>query len=265
MFLPELFSDYSVWTLLLLGFFSFLAGFIDAAVGGGGLIQLPALLIKFPETPLATLFGTNKIAALSGTTVAAYQYSRRIKYNLKLLLVISLAAFIASFGGAKVVSHLNVHALRPVILVILILIAIYTFFKKDLGHFQTKSLPHVRQLLYGALIGLVVGFYDGFFGPGTGSFLVLGFVVILGFEFVTASAYAKVVNCMTNVSALMVFIRQGNYLLQIALLMAACNVAGNFIGSHMALKKGNSYIRIIFLVVVTLMIARYGYDIFGGK
>lgn len=258
----NLFSEYSALTLLVLSLLAFVAGFIDAAVGGGGLIQLPALLIQFPETPVATLFGTNKIAALSGTTVAAYQYSKRIKYNYPLLMTISLAAFIASYLGAKVVSHLNVNALKPIILIVLILIAIYTFLKKDLGHFQTKSLSHSRTMVYGSLIGAVVGFYDGFFGPGTGSFLVLGFVVILGFEFVAASAYAKVINCMTNVSALIVFIRQGNFLLQIAILMAVCNVAGNFAGSRLALKKGNGYIRILFLVIVTIMIIRYGYDIF---
>ena len=262
MILLDLFADYTAVTLLLLAFFAFLAGFIDAAAGGGGLIQLPALLIQFHDTPLPTLFGTNKIAALSGTSVAAYQYSKRIRYNFKLLLVISLFAFVASYLGAKVVSHLNVNALKPIILVILILIALYTFFKKELGHAQTKTLPLSKQLIYGALIGAIVGFYDGFFGPGTGSFLVLGFVVILGFEFVTASAYAKVINCFTNVSALFVFVRQGNYLLTIAILMSASNVLGNVIGSRLALKKGNSYIRILFLVIVTIMIARYGYDIF---
>jgi hypothetical protein len=223
---------------------------------------LPALLIQFHDTPLPTLFGTNKIAALSGTSVAAYQYSRRIRFNFKLLVVIALFAFAASYMGAKVVSHVNVNALKPIILVILILIAVYTFFKKELGHVQTKTLSLGKQLLYGSLIGAIVGFYDGFFGPGTGSFLVLGFVVILGFEFVTASAYAKVINCMTNVSALFVFVRQGNYLLGIAILMSASNILGNVIGSRLALKKGNSYIRILFLVIVTLMIARYGYDIF---
>jgi uncharacterized membrane protein YfcA len=262
MVLLDLFSDYSALTLLMLGLFAFAAGFIDAAAGGGGLIQLPALLIQFHDTPLPTLFGTNKIAALSGTSVAAFQYSKRIKYNYKLLGVISIFAFAASFMGAKVVSHVNVNALKPIILVILILIAIYTFVKKDLGHVQTKSLSLGQQLIYGSLIGSVVGFYDGFFGPGTGSFFVLGFVIILGFEFVAASAYAKVINCMTNISALTVFVRQGNYLLIIAILMSVCNVAGNIAGSRLALKKGNSFVRSFFLIIVSIMIARYGYDIF---
>ncbi|MCE1198779.1 MAG: TSUP family transporter [Marinilabiliales bacterium] len=254
--------DLSLLTWISLGCFAFLAGFVDAGAGGGGLIQLPALLIQFPSLPIATLFGTNKIAALSGTTVAAYQYSKRIRYNYLLLAIISFAAFGASYCGAKVVSLLNANALKPIVLIILILIAIYTYLKKDLGSVRTKQLPSTTQGIYGALIGAVVGFYDGFFGPGTGSFLVLGFVVILGFEFVTASAYAKVVNCMTNLSALFVFVRQGNYLLPVALLMAVSNVAGNITGSRLALSKGNRYVRIMFLLIILLMIARYGYDIF---
>lgn len=262
MLLLSLLNDYSLLTILALIILSFIAGFIDAVVGGGGLIQLPALLINLPNQPIPTLFGTNKIAALSGTSVAAYQYAKRIQFNFKLLFIIALCAFTASFIGAKAVSYINVNTLKPLILVILILIAIYTFLKKDLGALQTKSLPLNKQILYGALIGLIVGFYDGFFGPGTGSFFVLGFVLILGFEFVTASAYSKIINCTTNVSALIVFIQQGNYLLDLATLMAICNITGSVIGSQIALKKGNSFVRLIFLAIVTLMIIRYAYDIF---
>jgi len=117
-------------------------------------------------------------------------------------------------------------------------------------------------MIFGAAIGLIIGFYDGFFGPGTGSFFVLAFVVILGFEFVQASAYAKIVNCMTNISALIVFIRQGNYIIGIAILMAVFNIAGSVIGSKMAIKRGNGFIRVFFLIIVTIMIIRYGYDVF---
>ncbi len=262
MILVDLFSEYSSLTLIALVIFSFIAGFIDSVVGGGGLIQIPALLINFPGQSLPTLFGTNKIAALSGTSVAAYQYSRHIKFNFKLLFIISFFAFIASYTGAKVVSFIHVETLKPLILVILILIAIYTFFNKNLGSVQTKQLTENKQIVFGSVIGVSVGFYDGFFGPGTGSFFVLGFVVILGFEFLAASAYAKIINCMTNISALIVFIRQGDYLLGIALLMAVCNIAGNLAGSRMALKRGNSFIRLLFLVIVIIMIVRYGYDVF---
>jgi len=238
------------------------AGFIDAVVGGGGLIQIPALLISLPNQPLATVFGTNKIASLSGTSVAAYQYSRRVRFDFRLLLVIAAFSFVASYVGAKTVSLIHVDTLKPIVLIILILMAVYTFIKKDLGSVPSRTLSVRRQLVFGSLIGLVVGFYDGFFGPGTGSFFVLGFVVILGFEFLTASAYSKIINCITNVSALIVFVRQGNFLPSIALLMAVFNVMGSVTGSRMALKKGNGFIRVMFLVIVSLMILRYAYDIF---
>lgn len=259
----HLFSDLNLLSILSLIILAFVAGFIDAVVGGGGLIQLPALLINLPNTSIPTLFGTNKIAALSGTSISAYHYSKRITFDYKLLLPVSICAAISSFTGAKVVSFINVNSLKPIIFVILILIAIYTILKKELGYFQTKTLPFKNQLIYGSLIGLIVGFYDGFFGPGTGSFLVLGFVVILGFEFVQASAYSKIINCVTNLSALVVFIRQGNYLLELAILMAICNVLGSIVGTKTALKRGNRFIRIVFIGIVTLMIVRYGYDIFG--
>jgi uncharacterized protein len=256
-----LFDNYSFFTLSFLGIMAFVAGFIDSVVGGGGLIQLPALLISFPKNALPMLFGTNKIAALSGTSVAAYQYSRRIKFDLRLLLVISLFALIASALGAKSLSYFKVDVLKPVILAALILIAVYTFLKKDLGSVQTKTLPIGKQMLFGSILATVIGFYDGFFGPGTGSFFVLGFVLVIGFDFLTASAYAKFINCITNISALIVFIKQGNFILGIAVLMAVCNITGSIFGSRLALKKGNSFIRVIFLVIVVIMILRYGYDV----
>lgn len=260
----DFFGGYGLEIILLLAAFSFIAGFIDSVVGGGGLVQIPIMLINLPQEPLATIFGTNKIAALSGTSLAAYRYAQRIRFDLRLLAVVSACAFASSFVGAKIVSHLDSAALKPLILIILILIAIYTFFKKDLGATQTKNLTASRQMLYGSGIGLVVGFYDGFFGPGTGSFLVLGFVLVLGFEFVTASAYAKVINCVTNLSALVVFLWQGNFILGMALAMAVFNVLGNWVGSRIALQKGNGFVRIMFLIIVVLMIVRYSYDIFAA-
>lgn len=256
------FADYNIVALIALGLFSFIAGFIDAVVGGGGLIQIPALLINLPKTSLPTLFGTNKIAALSGTSIAAFHYSRRINFNFKLLITIALFAGIASFLGARTIQYIDVNTLKPAVLFVLIAIAVYTFVKKDLGSMQTKVLSFNKQLIYGSLIGLVVGFYDGFFGPGTGSFFVLGFVVILGFEFVQASAYSKVINCMTNGAALLVFIKDGNYLLELAILMAICNIVGNIVGTKLALNKGNRFVRVIFLGIVSIMIIRYAYDIF---
>ena len=235
----DAFNDYSLITLIALILLSFTAGFVDAVVGGGGLIQLPALLINLPNTPLPTLFGTNKIAALSGTSVAAYQYSKKVNFNFRLLFVVAFFAFAASYLCAKAVSLIDVNKLKPLILIILILIAVYTFLKKDLGSVQTKKLNLKKQLLFGSIIGSVVGFYDGFFGPGTGSFFVLGFVLLLGFEFLVASAYSKIINCITNISALVVFISQGNFLFEIGIIMAICNVSGSFIVSKIAFKMGN--------------------------
>lgn len=260
----DVLTDYGFLTIISLVVLSFIAGFVDSVIGGGGLIQLPALLINFPKTALPVLFGTTKIASLAGTSMAAFQYSRKIRFNFKLLLLVSLFAGIASFAGARVVSHINVNALRPAILVVLIVIAVYTFFKKDLGKVKRHPISWRKQVVRGAAMGMVIGFYDGFFGPGTGSFFVLGFVMLLGFEFVEASAYSKVINCMTNIAALVVFIGQGTFMLELAILMGVCNIAGNFIGSRMALKKGNEFIRIFFLIIVMLMIVRYAHDIYKG-
>jgi uncharacterized membrane protein YfcA len=256
--------DYPAITILSLVILSFIAGFIDAVVGGGGLIQLPAVLINFPSMPLATVFGTNKIAGLSGTTVAAFQYSRKIKFNYKLLFTTGISAAIAALLGARLISNLDPSKLKPVILFALIVIAIYTFIRKDLGSIQRKKISANKEFVYALLLGIIIGFYDGFIGPGTGSFLVLGFVVLLGFEFVTASAYAKVINCMTNIGALSVFISNGNFVLELAILMAVSNVTGSIIGTRMSLRRGNEFVRIIFLVIVIIMIVRYGYDVYFG-
>jgi uncharacterized membrane protein YfcA len=258
----NLLADYSPITLVSLVLLAFIAGFIDAIVGGGGFIQLPALLVNFPNTALPSLMGTNKIAGFSGTFVSAIQYGKRIKFDYRLLLFISLATFVFSYLGASVVSYLNSEQLKPVILLILIVMAIYTFIKKDLGQIQSKSLSQKQKLFYGLLLGAFVGFYDGFFGPGAGSFLVLGFVMIFGFEFIMASAYSKFINCVSNFGALYVFISQGNYLLEIALLMAVCNITGSLIGTKLAFQKGNGFIRILFLVIVSFLILRFAYDIF---
>ena len=265
MIVLSIFAEYSTLTVIALAILALIAGFIDSVVGGGGLIQLPALLINLPNSPVPSLFGTNKIAALAGTSVAAYQYSRRIKYDFLVLLSISFFAFVAANLGARSLHFVDVNTLRPVILIILIIIVIYTFLKKDLGSVQTKSLTRSKQVLFGSLIGFIVGFYDGFFGPGTGNFLVLGFVIVLGFEFLKASAYSKIINSVTNISALIVFISHGSYYLELAILMAICNVIGSLMGSVVAIKKGNGFIRIIFLIIVMIMILRYSYDIFINK
>lgn len=257
----DLLSTVDLSTLFIVTVFAFIAGFIDAVVGGGGLLQLPVLLIQFPQTALATLFGTNKIAAFLGTCTAAIQYSKRVKFDIVLLISIGLWAALSSYLGARMVNFVDVSLFKPFILGILIFIFIYTLFKKDLGQATSRMVSKSHKIVYGSVLAMVLGFYDGFFGPGTGSFFVLGFVMLLGFDFLHASAYAKVINSITNSAALFVFLSQGNFMLSIALFMAFANIIGNIVGTNTAFKKGNSFIRMVFLVVVFLLIVRYAYDI----
>jgi uncharacterized membrane protein YfcA len=249
--------------LLIVCVLTFIAGFLDAVVGGGGLITIPALLINFPTVAVPSLFGTNKIASLSGTSIAAYHFSKKIKFDFKILLSVGICAASASFLGAQIMNRINVNALKPLIFFILIFIAIYTFIKKDFGKNNTTiEMPINKSILLGCFLGLIIGFYDGFFGPGTGSFLIMGFIWLLGFDFLKASAYSKIINCITNFSAIVVFVSSGYFILELALILAVCNISGNYFGSKIAIKKGNEFIRIIFLIIVSIMILRYGYEIF---
>ncbi|UKJ09169.1 sulfite exporter TauE/SafE family protein [Solitalea lacus] len=248
--------------IILLCCFAFLAGFVDSIVGGGGLIQMPALLFTLPQTALPVLFGTGKIPAITGTTAAAWQYSKKVNFNFKILATVAACALVAAYLGAQTINLLDSSLLKPLILIILVLIAVYTFFKKDLGSTQAREIPESKMLIMGSLIGLIIGFYDGFFGPGTGSFFILAFIMFLGFDFLNASAYAKIINCVTNLSALTAFIFNKQVLYHIALPMAVCNLAGGIIGSKLALTKGNEFIRKFFLIVICLLIARYAYDVF---
>lgn len=252
-----------VENILYLCLFAFLAGFIDAVVGGGGLIQVPALLIFLPGVPVATVFGTGKLASIAGTTSAMVRYVRNVKINYLAILPAAAAAFICSFLGARALSHLDASLLKPLILVLLILVAIYTFIRKDFGSLHAPKLSDSQEKLYGLLIGAAIGFYDGFFGPGTGSFLIFIFIGIFGFNFLAASAAAKVVNVATNLSALLYFGYKGFILYEVAIPMAICSVIGSQLGTRTALKKGTGFVRALFLVVVTGIILKFAYDTYG--
>jgi uncharacterized membrane protein YfcA len=254
-----------ILVIVLLCVAAFLAGFIDAIVGGGGLIQTPMGIILLPNLPVSTIIGSLKIPSFGGTFFAAIQYLKKIEMNWKLLFVMMILAVPSAYLCSSLLVYMSNNFMKPLLLVILSLLLIYTYVKKNFGMHADKSHSPIKQLLYAVLISIIIGFYDGFIGPGTGSFLVLAFVVILGFDFLHASAYAKVLNCMTNISALIVFIRQGNYLLELAILMAICNITGSLIGTKIALKKGNTFIRTLFLLIVSLMILRFAYDVFIKK
>lgn len=248
--------------LILLCFVSFFAGFVDAIVGGGGLIQTPAMLIILPQFPIATLLGTTKIPSLSGTAFAAFKYSRKVKIDWKLLVPIIFTAFCGAMLGAYCITLINSNSIKPVIFVLLIGIAIYTYSKKNFGLHQEKDLPFTRQLLIGLTFGLVIGFYDGLIGPGTGTFFVLAFISFLGNDFIRSSANAKYANVGTNIAAIIYFAKTGHILYEFAIPMAVFNLCGSFLGIKLALLKGNKFIRIFFLVIVSATILRFGWDIF---
>lgn len=238
------------------------AGFIDAIVGGGGLIQTPVLLLTFPSVPVASLLGTTKIPSFSGTAVSLYQYSKRVTIQWRLVGWIATAAFISSMLGSRLVSMVSNATIKPVILVILILVAIYTYTKKNFGQQEARDIPFSIALIRGIIGGLLIGFYDGFMGPGTGSFLILLFIGLLGNDFMHASAHAKTVNLATNIASIIYFAANGHIIYEIALPMAACNMMGGWLGSRLALLKGNTFIRVFFLLIVSGTIIRFGYDVF---
>ena len=247
--------------LLIVCIAALAAGFIDAIVGGGGLIQTPVILLTYPQLPVASLLGTTKIPSFSGTAVSLYQYSKHVTIQWKVVLPVAAAAFVAAFAGSRLVSIISNATIKPVILFALIAVAIYTYSKKNFGQQEAREMPLSRSLLRGVIGGLLIGFYDGFVGPGTGSFLVLLFITLLGNDFMHASAHAKAVNLATNIASIIYFAASGHILYELAFPMAACNMAGGWLGSRLALLKGNAFIRIFFLVIVTCTILRFGYDL----
>ncbi len=248
------------WLLLI----AFLAGGIDAAVGGGGLIQLPGLFTALPQHSPALLLGSNKFTSMFGTATAAWRYARRVAIPWRPVLMAAGAAFACSFLGATAVSLLPRDAIRPLVLVLLVAILIYTLCKKDFGTLARPRLIGQRELAIAIGLGGLIGFYDGFFGPGTGSFLIFLFIRCFGMDFLGASASAKIVNLATNVAALCWFLPAGQVLLAIAVPMAAANIAGSVTGSWLALRGGSDLIRKLFLVLVVVLIGRMGLDTLQG-
>lgn len=247
---------------IALGLAALFAGFVDSIVGGGGLIQLPALFAAFPATAPATLFGTNKLASIVGTTSAAVQYSQRVEIPWRVVGPGSVAALIGSWYGAKAVAYLDPAILRPLILALLVLVAVYTFLRKDLGAVSQEPVHGRRSTAIAVGVGGVIGFYDGFFGPGTGSFLIFLFIRLLGMDFLRASVSAKILNVATNLAAISFFVGNVELMWKLAAVMAICNLSGSVLGSRMALKHGTGFVRKMFLAVVMVLIVRLAYDTF---
>lgn len=248
--------------LLIAAAASGLAGFVDAIVGGGGLILLPALFATFPQAPPATLMGSNKGAAILGTAWAARQYAQRVKLRWPALLAGVGAALAGSFVGAWTLTRVSPDGLRKVLPLVLLVIFVYTLARKDLGSDHAPRFAGRTEALWMGLIGAVIGFYDGFFGPGTGSFFVFLLVRLMGYDFLNASAAAKLMNTSTNAAALVLFAWTGHVWWHLVAVMAVTNVLGSLLGTRLALRHGSGFVRGVFIVVVGALILKTAYDAF---
>lgn len=249
----------SIWLGLLVA--AAFAGFVDAVAGGGGLIQVPALFAGLPQQSPATLFGTNKLASIFGTLNAARRYLREVEMNWAIAVPVAAAAFLFSFAGAAVVAWLPKEVVRPLVLGLLVAVAVYTWMKPDFGQQQRAAHIQGKRVLPVALLaGALLGFYDGFFGPGAGSFMIFAFVRLFGMDFLHASATAKIVNAATNAGAILLFGPSGHMLWALGFGMAACNIVGAQLGARMAIRHGSGFVRAVFLVMTTLLIAKIGWD-----
>lgn len=249
------------WTVFaLVGVAALGAGWVDAVVGGGGLLQLPALLLVPGLTPVQAL-ATNKLASIAGTATSSITYYRRAKPDLRTALPMATIALAGSFGGAFVATILPSSVFKPIIVVALVAVAVFTLARPGMGQETELRFEGRRHYVGAGAIGAAIGFYDGLIGPGTGTFLVIGLVSLLGYDFLQASAKAKIVNFATNLGALLLFIPTGAVMWQLGICLAAANVAGSYLGSRMAISKGTSFIRVAFLAVVGVLTIKLGFDV----
>jgi uncharacterized protein len=256
----------SLSTLSFLALAATAAGFVDACVGSGGLITMPVLLITFPGVPLTALLGTNKASSTVGTSVAALQFLRSGAMRARDLAAPMLVAALGSVLGVRLAFFLQgrfeAH-LRPAMVALMVLMLAFTLLRPELGSEHAPRFALAHQRLLAALIGLVLGLYDGFFGPGAGSILIFLFVTVLGFDFLRASALAKAVNWSSNLTGLLVFLFHGSWVPVVALTMAVGNGIGGYLGARTALSRGSAWVRLAFILVVGALILKLGYDVWS--
>ncbi|MDR1530007.1 MAG: sulfite exporter TauE/SafE family protein [Burkholderiales bacterium] len=249
---------------VFLAVMAFIAGLINGSVGGGGLVLLPAALSLLPNELPATVFGTNKFAAIFGNGMAVRQYLKRVQLPWDLMIPAIVCAFTASFCGAMLVSKIPVHFIKPAILLMLIIMTIYTFIKKDFGKIQKSDVINSRRRRIGAAaLGVATGFYDGMFGPGVGNLIAFLFIRFFAFDFLRALAASRVINTVTNLAALSFFIPSGHIVWICAIPMAAASMIGGFVGAHLMIRSGVRVIRMVFLLLMIVLIGKIAYDIFA--
>jgi uncharacterized membrane protein YfcA len=243
---------------------SFFAGFIDAVIGGGGLIQVPVLFILFPNTMHTNIIATNRFASIAGTIVAARHYLKSIKVNYTFIAIAGITTAIASYSGTFLMHKIPMHIFKPVLFFLIAALTIYTIFKKEIGQVEKQKCNTNKLYFLFAAIGLVLGLYNGTIGPGTGTLLVFSLVQFVGFNFLKASAYAKVINAIADGASLVAFLLQGAVLFTLAIPMLLANMLGAYVGSKMAIQKGNAFIRIFFIGVMILLLTKLGWDIWSN-
>ena len=254
-------AEPSTEILLLLALAGLAAGFVDAVVGGGGLIQLPALVVGLPTAAPVQVLATNKLASVCGTTVSSVTYYRRVRPDPRTFVPLMVLAFVGSMAGAAVASNIPKAAFEPIILVVLVVVGGYVLVRPELGELTELRFSGHRHTLTAMGAGLVIGFYDGALGPGTGSFFVITLVGLLGYSFLEASAKARIANWATNLAALVVFVPQGVVLWRIGLVMGAANLLGGYLGARTAVARGARFVRIFFIVVVAGFIVTIGWRV----
>lgn len=256
--MSEAFGGLSIWVVILCISAAFVAGYVDAIAGGGGLIQLPVLLFALPTTALATVMGTNKFSAIFGTAAAAVKYNKEMPIDRKVAFPMMIAAGVGSAVGALCTIWIERSVLEPIVILVLISVALFTLLRPALGR-EEIATRRTHSRFVPALIGGVIGFYDGLIGPGTGTFLVFAIVALLGHSFLRASGIAKVVNVMTNLAALIIFIPSGHVVIGLAITMAIANLSGGLIGARAALARGSTFVRAVFLAVIALLLVRLAF------
>ncbi|MGY8526499.1 sulfite exporter TauE/SafE family protein [Paracidovorax citrulli] len=243
---------------------AFLAGLIDAVAGGGGLIQIPAIFSALPNHSPATLIGTTKVASFAGTSTAALRYARKVQIYWSATGPAVVTAFLCSMAGAYALTLLPAEPMRKALPFVLGVLLVYTLAKKDLGVDHAPALSGSRERLAALLGGGVIGFYDGIFGPGTGSFLMILFVRVFGYDFLHAAASTKLVNLATNLAAMLLLASKGHIWWELGLVMAVGNIGGSQVGSKLALRHGSAFVRKVFIVVVSALILKTAWDAFAG-
>jgi len=239
---------------------AFFAGLVDAVAGGGGLIQVPALFAAYPNVPPATLLSTNKVAAVGGTFNAARKFLRHVSLPWAIVLPAIVAGFVGSLLGANAVSNFPAEPLRKALPFVLLFLLLYTWFQPSLGEAHAPKIFGRFEQIKGVILGLTIGFYDGFFGPGTGSFLLFGFVRFFGFDFLHASAATKLVNVATNLAAILMLASLGQINWPLGFAMMIANIAGSQFGSRLAIKHGSAFVRKAFLAIVSMLILKSAWN-----